>query len=182
MQAPAQALASMFPTTNQLKANPNYQDPYHVVLMPESGTALRSLAPLLTFYNENTRHVQLMGTGIWYRDEVAKEPALHGGIFAGPDLATKKEFQDKYDAIYGEKPSRLASQAYDGVSIAAFVTDGKDAERISRLSDPEGFYGVDGFVRFNMFGTPERGLAVYQIKNGKFIVLEPAPKTATDAS
>ncbi len=195
MQEPAARLAGLFPSPEQTADNPEYDDPYHVVLLPEGGTSLRSLAPLLTFYNENTRHVQIMGTGLWNRDEAAKEPALAGGIFAGPDLDGKIIFNANYDAIYGEEPSRLASLAYDGLSIAAFVAEDltedemneeplvkqKTDERTQRLINPAGFFGVDGLVRFTPFGTPERGLAVYQIKGGRFVVIDPAPKSTDGA-
>jgi Periplasmic binding protein len=189
MQEPAARLANMFPSPEETAENPEYDDPYHVVLLPEGGTALRSLAPLLTFYNENTRHVQILGTGLWNRDEAAKEPALAGGIFAGPDLEGKTIFNANYDALYGEEPSRLASLAYDGLSIAAFVADGVSGEendtrndqRIARLIDPAGFFGVDGLVRFTPYGTPKRGLAVYQIKGGRFVVIDPAPKSTDGA-
>jgi len=184
MQEPAARLAGMFPSPEQTTENPEFEDPYHVVLLPEGGTALRSLAPLLTFYNENVRHVQIMGTGLWNRDEAAKEPALAGGIFAGPDLDGKMIFTANYDAIYGDEPSRLASLAYDGLSIAAFVAGGlggESDERIDRLIDPAGFFGVDGLVRFTPFGTPQRGLAVYQIKGGRFVVIDPAPKSTDGA-
>lgn len=181
MQAPAAKLANMFPSPEETAENPEFEDPYHVVLLPEGGTALRSLAPLLTFYNENTRHVQIMGTGLWNRDEAAREPALAGGIFAGPDLDGKLVFNANYDALYGEEPSRLASLAYDGVSIASFVAGGDAKDRTDMLTDPAGFFGVDGLVRFTRFGTPERGLAVYQIKGGRFVVIDPAPKSTDGA-
>lgn len=181
MQAPAAKLANMFPSPEETAQNPEFDDPYHVVLLPEGGTALRSLAPLLTFYNENTRHVQIMGTGLWNRDEAAQEPALAGGIFAGPDLDGKLVFNANYDALYGEDPSRLASLAYDGLSIASFVAGGDVKDRTDMLIDPAGFFGVDGLVRFTEFGTPERGLAVYQIKGGRFVVIDAAPKSTDGA-
>ncbi|MCF6274252.1 MAG: penicillin-binding protein activator [Robiginitomaculum sp.] len=181
MQAPAAKLANLFPSPAETAENPEFDDPYHVVLLPEGGTALRSLAPLLTFYNENTRHVQIMGTGLWNRDEAAQEPALAGGIFAGPDLEGKLVFNANYDAVYGEEPSRLASLAYDGLSIASFVAGGDVKDRSDMLTDPAGFFGVDGLVRFTKFGTPERGLAVYQIKNGRFVVIDAAPKSTDGA-
>ncbi len=181
MQEPAARLANMFPSPEVTAKNPEFDDPYHVILLPEGGTALRSLAPLLTFYNENTRHVQIMGTGLWNRDEAAKEPALAGGIFAGPDLDGKLIFNANYDATYGEEPSRLASLAYDGVNIAAFVAESGAAERRQRLIDPAGFFGVDGLIRFTPAGTPERGLAVYQIKGGRFVVISAAPKSTDGA-
>jgi len=181
MQIPAAKLANMFPSPKETAVNPEFEDPYHVILLPEGGTALRSLAPLLTFYNENTRHVQIMGTGLWNRDEAAREPALAGGIFAGPDLDGKLVFNANYDAVYGEEPSRLASLAFDAVNIATFVVEGDADERRQRLIDPAGFFGVDGLIRFTPQGSAERGLAVYQIKGGRFVVISAAPKSTDGA-
>jgi hypothetical protein len=41
---------------------------------------------------------------------------------------------------------------------------------------------VDGLVQFGPDGTPNRGLAVYQIKNGRFVIIDEAPKTVVGPS
>ena len=148
---------------------------YEAIILPEGGTALRSLAPLLPYYDVDPADVQFLGTGLWKNDETVREPALNGGIFAGPDENAGRAFKDNYDRSYGEDPSRLASLAYDAVSVGAFIADGDPRGRIARAEDSNGFYGVDGLVRFNSNGTPDRGLAVYQIKNGRFVIIDPAP-------
>lgn len=181
MQEPAGRLARTYTQAhqaNEAAGNPNGPAAFHVVLMPEGGTALRSLAPLLPFFEEeiNPSSVQFIGTGLWNRDDIVREPALRGGMFAGPDRHDKQVFVEKYDAVFGQEPSRLASLAYDGVSIAAFVADGPRKSQNKRLTDPAGFFGVDGLVRFNSDGDTDRGLAVYQIKNGRFYMVDPAPK------
>lgn len=152
---------------------------YHAILLPEGGTALRSLAPLLTYYDENINgaNVQFMGTSRWYNDEVVREPALNGGIFAAPDFDARRAFTAQYDARYGEEPSRLATLAYDAVNIGAYAAASDPRQRKALLSDPAGFYGIDGLIRFAADGTPERGLAVYQVKNGRFVIIDPAPQS-----
>lgn len=186
MQEPARKLAKIYTDTlaaNKAAGKPITEAAFHVVMLPEGGTALRSLAPLLPFFEENINpgNVQYVGTGLWNREEVVREPAIRGGIFAGPDMAGKNAFSANYDAVYGVEPSRLASLAYDAVNIAAFVADGDLKNRQKRLTDPAGFFGVDGLVRFGKSGAPERGLAVYQIKNGRFVIIDPAPKTSDGA-
>jgi len=186
MQDPAERLARLYKDKYDadVKAGKTMSNPaYHAVLLPEGGTALRSLAPLLPYFADEITpaNVQFMGTGLWNRDEAAREPALNGGIFAGPDLEGKLAFNAKFEAVYNEEPSRLASLAYDAVNIAAYVTDGEKQERQARITAPEGFLGVDGLVRFNASGAPERGLAVYQIKNGRFVVIDPAPRSTDGA-
>lgn len=186
MQDPASKLAKLYTDThakNKAAGNPPNSEAFHVVLLPEGGTALRSLAPLLPFFEENINpsSVQFIGTGLWNRKEVVREPAIRGGIFAGPDMEVKKSFNAKFDAVYGKEPSRLASLAYDAVNIAAFAADGAPKERTGRLVDPSGFFGVDGLVRFDETGAPQRGLAIYQVKNGRFVIIDPAPKTTDGA-
>ena len=184
MQEPAGKLAKLYTdleAKNIEDGNPNGEAAYHAVMLPEGGTALRSLAPLLPFYDVHWTDVQFMGTGLWNREEVVREPSLNGGIFAGPDMEGKKAFNANFDAVYGEDPSRLASLAYDGLNIAAFVTGGDKKGQRENLNDPAGFFGVDGLIRFSPSGAPERGLAVYQIKNGRFVIIDPAPRTTDGA-
>ena len=148
---------------------------YEAIMLPEGGTALRSLAPLLPYFDVDPADVQFLGTGLWKNDETVREPALNGGIFAGPDQDAQRNFKANYDRSYGEDPSRLASLAYDAVSVGAYIADGDPRGRRARAEDGNGFYGADGLVRFNRDGTPDRGLAVYQIKNGRFVIIDPAP-------
>ncbi|NNC35968.1 MAG: penicillin-binding protein activator [Hyphomonadaceae bacterium] len=179
MQEPAQKLAQRF--TNSVAASGGDNVAYHAVMLPEGGTPLRSLAPLLTYFEEDLRGVQLMGTGLWHRDEVVREPALKNGVFAGPDMEARQEFNGRYDATYGAEPSRLSSLAYDAVNIGAYIASIDKRDQTRALTEPAGFYGVDGLVRFTASGTPERGLAVYQVRNGRFVVIDPAPKTSDGA-
>ena len=180
MQAPAQRLAKAFAQVEETRGE---TDPlaFEAIILPESGVALRTLAPLLTFYEDDLRKVQFFGTGQWQDEDSAREPALNGGLFAGPDIEERQRFQAGYDRIYGTEPGRLASLAYDAVNIARYVADGDPRGRYSRVQDSAGFYGIDGLVRFRANGTPERGLAIYEIRNGRIRILEPAPRsTAPD--
>ncbi len=170
MQTPAKALADAYKSgSNSGRAV------FEAVILPEGGTPLRSLAPLLPYYDIDPSDVQFMGTSLWHREETVREPALNRGIFAGPDQNVRAAFLNAYDQRYGEEASRLASLAFDAVNVGAFVADGAPKSRDERLEDENGFFGVDGFVRFRDNGTPERGLAVYQIQNGRFEIIDPAP-------
>jgi len=175
MQAPAKRLAEFFARVEDTRLE---TDPYafEAIILPESGIALRTIAPLLTFYEDDLRKVQLLGTGQWQDEDSAREPALNGGLFAGPDIVERQRFAQSYDRLYGAEPGRLASLGFDAVNIARFVADGDPRARRARTEDPNGFYGIDGLVRFRPDGTPERGLAIYEIRNGRIQVAVPAPR------
>lgn len=179
MQEPAQRLANAFAEQDRQTngAGPMF---FEAVMLPEGGTPLRSLAPLLPYFYDGTAQAQFMGTSRWQDEDTAREPALKNGIFAGPDEQTRKAFSDHYDRTYGEDASSLASLAYDAVNVGAVIADGNPDTRRARAEDPLGFYGADGFVRFGPDGRPDRGLAVFQIRNGSYRIIEPAPKSGVD--
>lgn len=177
MQEPAKRLADFHKEGERIARENGGTTPmsFEAIILPEGGTALRSLAPLFPFYDLDPADVQFLGTGLWKNEDTVREPALSGGVFAGPDPDAQKRFEDSYDRAFGEENSRLASLAYDAVVIGAFVADGDPKKRADRLEDPQGFYGVDGAIRFGSNGRPQRGLAVYEIRNGRFVVVDPAP-------
>ncbi len=181
MQGPARKLADVF-KQHERSQGPGGRMHFEAVILPEGGTPLRSLAPLLPYYDIDPDEVQFLGTSLWHKEEVVREPALSGGIFAGPDRNAREQFVSEYDRRFGEDPGRLASLAYDAVNIGAVIADGTVQTRRRRAEDPVGFFGADGLIRWNYSGKPERGLAVYQIQNGQFVIIDPAPTRSTDPS
>ena len=137
------------------------------------------LAPLLPFYDIDPEDVQFIGTSLWLNDETVREPALSGGVFAAVDKQAKDAFETRFESRFGDEPSRLSSLAYDAISVAGYISTGDPKTIRERTESPAGFFGVDGFVRFREDGTPDRGLAVYQIQNGRFVIVDPAPTQAT---
>lgn len=184
MQEPAQRLAKFHADGERAARSNGGVTPmsYEAILLPEGGNALRSLAPLLPFYDVDPADVQFMGTSRWADEDTVREPALAGGIFAGPDKEAREAFMNNYDRSFGEDPSSLATLAYDAVVLGAYIADGDPKLRRARAEDPNGFYGVDGLVSFGPDGRPDRGLAVYTIRNGQFVVLDPAPRTASSGA
>ncbi len=169
------ALAEDAQRLSQQAWEPPLSAPFQAVLLPEGGDDLRTLAPVLIFQDIDPLVVKFMGTSLWRDRDVAREPALAGGWFAGPDPEARAGFEAEFEAAYGAAPSRLASLGYDGLSLAAFLSRAETDTLSQALERPDGFTGVDGLFRFREDGTIERGLAVYTISRGAFQTLEPAP-------
>ena len=154
---------------------------YQAVLMPEQGTLLRALAPLLPYYNVNINRVKLLGVSAWNNPRLTREPALRGGWFAGPDPTITKNFEDRYLAAFGGKPPRLASLAYDATLLSARLA--ANSRRRGRrfdedlITDPNGYFGADGLFRLNPDGSVERGLAILEIQPGGIQIVDPAPRS-----
>jgi len=158
---------------------------FQAVLMPEQGTLLRALAPLLPYYNVDINQVKLLGVSAWNNPRLTREPALRGGWFAAPDPTITSAFEQRFRAAFGEAPPKLASLAYDATLLAARL--GQSPRRRDRfdarmIENRSGYFGADGLFRFGEDGTIERGLAILEIQPGGIQVVDPAPRSFSAGS
>jgi ABC-type branched-subunit amino acid transport system substrate-binding protein len=149
------------------------------IFIAQGGALLRAIAPTLAYSGVDTSKVKLLGTGLWDDMTIVKEPALRDGWFAAPAPEADRHFVSKYREAFGSAPPPLAALAYDAVSLAALIGEGKPYRRFTQaaLTDPNGFDGVDGIFRFNADGSIDRGLSVLVVRPGEFDVVSPAPAT-----
>ncbi|MGN6148202.1 MAG: penicillin-binding protein activator [Rhizomicrobium sp.] len=150
-----------------------------VLIVAAGGNTLRELAPALAESGIDRGKIKLMGTGLWDDPSIQRETALEGGWFAAPAPDADVSFNTKYKAAYGASPPQLASLAYDAVSLVALLSQGTPYHRFtnSALTDPNGFAGVEGILRFDPDGTSERGLAILAVEPDGFRVVDPSPRT-----
>ncbi len=154
------------------------------VFVPAGREELPSLAPLLASTDLTSARVQLLGTGQWDYPNNGAEKALVGGWYPAPDPKGWSNFTQRYAKTYGAAPPRLASLAYDAVSLAVSLSQNPPGERYSaaQLTRSSGFAGVDGLFRLLPDGTCERGLAILEVHEGGPQVIDPAPSSFTTAS
>jgi ABC-type branched-subunit amino acid transport system substrate-binding protein len=102
-------------------------------------------------------------------------PVAQGGWYAGvsPDLVAR--FESKYSSSYGGKPPRIASLAYDAVSLATNLARSGDFSA-SAIANPDGFQGQNGIFRFRQNGLIQRGLSILEMTSSGPQVIAPAPE------
>ena len=165
---------------NRLSGLDTLGDPsFDAVLLPSGGAELRIIAPLLAFYDVDPSRIRLLGSTLWDNDKnLSLEPALIGGWYAAPSPELRKAYEVKFERIFGYSPPRLSSLAYDAMLLAVKLTSEKLGMNSSsiRITDPRGFLGVDGIVRFLKNGTNERGLAILEVGPDGVKVIDKAPK------
>ncbi|ACT60776.1 penicillin-binding protein activator [Hirschia baltica] len=147
------------------------------VLIPEQGTRLRSVAPLLPYYDVDIKTVKLLGTGLWNSADVWREPTLEGGVFAAPDPTAVAQYNDIYRQITSQEPTSMSTLGYDATLMSLMMLSEGSLNRTS-LERRDGFIGTNGLFRFKSNGTIERGLSVVQVTGkGGIRVIEPGIKT-----
>src|SRR5437879_11585342 len=149
------------------------------LFIADDGESVVATADALTAAGANLRNIQLLGTGLWDNPRVYASPVLQGGIYAAPDPSGFRAFSGRYRAKFGSDPVRTATLAYDAVALVAALARTQGPQRFSPevLTNPSGFAGIDGLVRFRPDGTNERGLAVMRVGTGGGVPVAGSPKS-----
>jgi len=153
------------------------------VMLPAAGKQLQTLAPTLPFFDIDPDKVRFLGTALWNDPSLGTEPALVGGWFAAPPPGGRAQFRERYRETFATEPGELASLAYDATALASLLArrnaeDGKppaSAYTADKLTQRNGFAGVDGVFRLNEDGTVQRLYAILEMQRNNLKVIDQAP-------
>lgn len=156
---------------------------FDALFLPGGADTLPALAPLLPYFEVDTKAIQVIGSNGWDYNGIGREKPLRGGWFPASEPDGWQDFTKRYVETYGDAPPRLASLAYDAVSLASTLSDGSRGNRysVARLTRDSGFSGVDGLFRLRRNGLTERGLAILEVQRFGHRVVDPAPRTFAGA-
>ncbi len=152
--------------------------PFDAVLIADTGRAAIAAAPLLRRNGAGT--AQILGTELWNTESaLAGSIPMRGAIFASVSDELYRQYADKYQTRFGKMPFRLSSLGYDAVLLVANIA--KDWRvgtpfPVQRLTDPQGFIGIDGSFRLLPNGLNQRNLEVQEVQNGRFVTIDAAPR------
>ena len=144
------------------------------LLIPEGGEVLRSLSATLEQNGVTPQKVTILGTGLWDDSVTRATPIAQGGWYAGVSPELVETFNSKYSSAYGSQPPRIASLAYDAVSLATGLARKGDFSSAA-ITEAGGFQGQNGLFRFRSDGLIERGLAILEMTPGGPQVLAQPP-------
>lgn len=151
------------------------------LFIPEQADSMVAVSKELVANGLDSKKVQILGTGVWNDSRALGLPALQGAWFTAPENAGFNAFAQRYKAKFGADPTRIATLAYDAVSLAIALSRSQGSQRFSEsvLTNPSGFNGADGVFRFKPDGSNDRGLSVLEIGGGAAKIISPAPRTFT---
>ena len=150
-------------------------NPFQAVLIADSGSAAAGIVPMVRRGGSKAR---VLGTELWNSDSgLAGRTALNGAWFASVPDNYYRQYAAKYRARFGADPYRLSTLGYDAVLLTIRIArDWKVGSPFpeSRLTDRDGFAGLDGAFRFGRDGVAERALEVQEVRAGQVVTVSPA--------
>jgi ABC-type branched-subunit amino acid transport system substrate-binding protein len=154
------------------------QSPYQAILIAGSGTSAVSAVPVLRRAGSG-RTARVLGTELWNTDSsIGSNAVLNGAWFASVPDNYYRQYATKYRARFGSAPYRLSTMGYDAVLLTVRIArewrPGDDFPA-QRLTQSDGFAGLDGAFRFGRDGVAERALEVQEIRGGTTATVSPAP-------
>ena len=154
-----------------------------MVVLPEGPPRAATLAPIYAYYESRGARARFLGTQLWEDPSMWREPALYGSWFAAPPAEARTVFMERFAALQGRQPPRIATLPYDATALASVLArrpGGADFS-IESITQPNGFTGVEGLFRFRRDGLSDRAFAVMEIRRGSNpVVVSPAPATFDD--
>ncbi len=146
------------------------------LFVPGAEDTLAALGPLLRQSEITSANVKILGTGGFDFPNAGRDPTYIGAWFPSADPASVQRFTDSFVQHHGHAPPRIASLAFDAMTIAQTLASGPDRVRYapSQLTRAQGFQGVDGLVRLLPNGASERTMAVLEVQSFGARIIEPA--------
>jgi branched-chain amino acid transport system substrate-binding protein len=154
------------------------QSSYDALLVADLARIAVQVAPQVR--TAGATNARLLGTELWNTEtNLGAHEALRGAWFASVSDGLYRTLASKYRTSYGATPYRLASLGYDAVLLTVRIAQdwkpGTDFPA-ARLTDADGFAGIDGAFRFGRDGLAERALEVQQVNSEGSFVVDPAPR------
>jgi ABC-type branched-subunit amino acid transport system substrate-binding protein len=148
------------------------------LLIPEGDQRLLGIVQSLPTFGIDPLQIRLLGSTAWESVGGAGEPLLAGAWYPAPDPQRIQNFATQKRNVYGSPPPRIAYLAYDAVLMAAALAAGPSGADFgaTALTDPNGFYGVDGLFRLRPDGGVDRGLAILEVSSMGPQIREPPPQ------
>ena len=147
------------------------------IYIPEGGAIPNAVLNGLRRNGVAVHQKQILGSGAWEAIKQS-EAVLNGAAYPGRDISKFEGFEQRYEESFGEKPGVQAALGYDAVTMAAELLRINGPEKTFKpksLENNRGFQGINGIFRLRPSGTTQRGLAIYQIREGKGQIAIPAP-------
>ena len=149
---------------------------FDTVLIPDYGTSLKSAVAMFGYYDVFSPEVKFIGTSIWENTPLNKESTMRGSWYPAMTRQNSSYFFNKYTELFGERPSSLYAFGYDAVALASAISRNGTDNLDSKITNPEGYLGINGVFRFFPDGQNQHSLDVKEVRASGNYIVEAGPR------
>jgi len=153
---------------------------FDTVLIPDYGTTLKSAVAMFGYYDVFSPEVKFIGTSIWDNSNLNKETTMRGSWYPSLSRQNSSYFATKYMQLFNERPSSLYAFGYDAVALASAISRHDVNHLDSKITNPEGYIGLNGVFRFFPDGHNQHSLDIKEIRDSGNYIVDAAPLKFTD--
>lgn len=154
---------------------------FDAVIVPETGSRLKSATAMFGYYDVFYPDVMFLGTSVWENTNLNKETTLNKAVYPTLSRSHSAYFNKKYQSMYGTYPSGIFALAYDAVALSSALAKRNPYNLDEAITSPDGFVGINGAFRFFGNGKNQHSLDIMQITPSADVVIDSAPhKFITD--
>ena len=154
------------------------RSPFQAILIAGGANGAVTAVPIIR-RGASGKTARVLGPELWNTDSgIGANTALNGAWFASVPNNYYRTYATKYRARFGAAPFRLSTLGYDAVLLTVRIArDWRPGTNFPerRLTDRDGFAGLDGAFRFGRDGVAERALEVQEVGAGTTRTVSPAP-------
>lgn len=141
--------------------------PYDSLILAGAPDFLLRVAPVLAYYDLGPDRVEYLGTDLWDRAELRREPSLQGSFVAVASRPDDTAYRQLWARHFEPPPSDLSKLGFDALAVIGSLH--------SRINDPsdwqktlvreQGFSGFSGAFRLFPDGLNRRDYTILQIRD-----------------
>lgn len=144
------------------------------LLVPEGGHFIKEFSTKFAeTFNQQKERIKYLGSSQWDDQQLIKIDALEGAWISSVPNHDISTFENRFYKKFAYKPVKISALAYDAMAIAVVLSKSNHAP-LDMLKHNQGFRGISGTFKFKEDGSNERGLAIYEISNRSFKLIDAA--------
>ncbi len=151
--------------------------PYDAVILAGNAEFVLRTAPVLAYYDLGPSRVTYVGTDLWTRAELLREPSLQGSIIARAEIPDAAAFESSWTETFQKGSTALSRLGFDSMALIT-VTKRAHESKIARtgqnpvdwkgsLIQEQGFAGFSGTFRLLPDGRNLRSYDLHLLRDGK---------------
>ena len=151
--------------------------PYDAVILAGNADFVLRTAPVLAYYDLGPSRVTFVGTDLWTRDDLLREPSLQGSVIARAEIPDAVAFENSWTETFKTGSTALSRLGFDSMALITVTKRAHDSKISGNGQTPvdwkgsliqeQGFSGFSGTFRLLPDGRNLRSYDLHLLRNGK---------------